>query len=118
MSVRKLKIIRNSIILGTIVVGFILWLQMPAMIQNSKMVHVGTGEQGSKAGALLLLLLPLFALIPLDSKVETHTQNASEQEAAMVARKRKALWGQIGFAILEAVVVIFCMGLGVMAGAN
>lgn len=60
----KLKHIRNIIMIAGIVAAFIIWLFIPWVIENNRLVHVGNGRFGSKIGFLLILGFPLFGLIP------------------------------------------------------
>ena len=60
LTAKKLRIIRNSIIVVGIALAFVIWLQIPSVIENNAWFHVGNGKYGSKLGALLLLFLPAF----------------------------------------------------------
>ena len=58
LTTKQLGFIRNLIIVIGIVLAFILWLHIPAFIENNSLVHVGNGKYGSKLGFLLLMPIP------------------------------------------------------------
>ena len=78
MTIKQLKTIRNLVCVAGILRGFIIWLFLPDTFQNTGFFHIGNGELGSKYGALILLLIQLFAFIPDIGKPEIHTDNPDE----------------------------------------
>jgi len=77
---------------------------------------VGNGEYGTKSMALVFLLFPFFALVPLNEKVESHTIDATEKAKLEEECKKQGLWKQIGIALIELVVICICMMLGIKQG--
>lgn len=75
----KLKHIRNIIMIAGIVAAFIIWLFIPWVIENNRLVHVGNGRFGSKIGFLLILGFPLFGLIPHRPEEEWEKASAKIQ---------------------------------------
>ncbi len=116
LTAKKLRIIRNSIIVVGIALAFVIWLQIPSVIENSALFHVGNGKYGSKMGALLLLFLPLFALIPNKPGDEIHTEDIAERAKIEEEWEVHSLKTQITYAVCETMVACFCMLLGVVLG--
>lgn len=115
LSMGQLKVIRNVFAVLGVVVGFVLWLYMPATFKNSNFFHVGSGEYGAKYGALIILIFPLFAFVPKDSGIpEIHTEDADEREALENANKRKLLELQAIRAVALSIVVWALLGLAVL----
>lgn len=54
LSTKQLKILRNLICVAGIAGGFVLWTFLPDTFRNGRLFHVGNGEFGFKAGALIL----------------------------------------------------------------
>ena len=80
MNTKKMKKVRNMVIIISVVLGFICWLFIPYEFKNSLFFHSGTGMYGTKTVALILLLFPLFALIPDKENNEVHTDDMIERE--------------------------------------
>ncbi len=103
-SLTTLKWIRNGIVWGTMLLGFICWLYMPSEV----LIHLESGRRGSKLALLIVLLLPLFAMIPATDKPEFHVQDAyAEQETERA--QRNSLISNIALAVLLAAVVLGIM---------
>lgn len=113
LSNRKLKIVRNAICAIGIIVGFILWKCLPTAFENTQFFHVGNGKYGSKAGALLLLLLQFVAFIPYKDTEEIHTEDPQERVKIQEARDKNSLKQQVVMAIAMALVIWGVMGLAV-----
>lgn len=64
LSSKNLRWIRNIIMFAGMIIVFILWLQIPPIIENNRLVHVGNGKYGLRLGFLLMVLFPLLGLIP------------------------------------------------------
>ena len=95
LSNNHLKLIRNIVCVLGISVGFLLWWFLPDTFKNTRLFHIGSGEYGSKYGALCFLLIQLFALIPNLDKEEIHTDDAEERAMLTAKRERKELIRQI-----------------------
>lgn len=83
MQAKNMKRVRNIVMASTVVLGFICWLFIPYEFRNSAFFHSGNGEYGTKTAALILLLFPLFALIPDKDNNEVHTEDPVEREKLM-----------------------------------
>ena len=93
---------------------------IPVLIRNTPAVHVGSGKYGLRAGALLLVLLPLFGLIPQKRNSwednEIHTDNAAEriqieQEREAESFKSQLLISALGFiGAFLGITAAICMG--------
>lgn len=113
-SIKQLKIIRNLICVAGILGGFILWLFLPDTFQNTKLFHVGDGGSGFKGGALILLLIQFFALIPDINKPEIHTENPEERAQLEEEYGRKEVVRQIYTAIGLAFTIWIVMGFAAL----
>lgn len=114
MQTKKLKIIRNIIMIATAVLGFIFWLAIPYEFKNSTFFHFGTGEYGTKLGALLLLFLPLFALIPNKDENKVHTDDSVEREKLVEEFALREAKRQVMIAFLLGATVIAIMGIAAL----
>ena len=112
----NLKWIRNAVMAAEMTVLLILWSFIPVLIRNTPAVHVGSGKYGLRAGALLLVLLPLFGLIPQKRNSwednEIHTDNAAEriqieQEREAESFKSQLLISALGF--IGAFFIRYCL---------
>ncbi len=104
MTSKEYRLLRNIVIVIGIVGGFVLWLFIPPVIENNWLFHVGNGQYGSKGWALLLLLIPLFALN--EQKIEVHAEDAELINMARNKTARKGLF----LAILCSGSVLVAMG--------
>lgn len=75
MNANHYRIIRNIAILAGMVIAFIIWLFIPNTFKNTTFFHIGNGEYGSKWGALIILLLPLFSLCFRKGKQEFYSDD-------------------------------------------
>ena len=116
LSSTQLKRIRNIIMIVGIAAAFIIWLFIPWVIENNRLLHVGSGGLGSKLGLLLLLLFPLFALIPNRQSEEIHTDDPVERAMIEEEQERTSAKIQIMFALLEGLTICFVMALGLVLG--
>ena len=114
---KKLTIIRNVIIAVSMIGGLIAWFALPAVIKNSSIIHVGTGQLGLKYGALLVLLFPLFALIPNTKHEDVHTEDSVERAAILEERLAKDRKMQIAIALLELLVIVVVYALWILNAA-
>lgn len=111
---RKFKLLRNIVILATIAIGFGLWLAMPATISNNALFHIGSGESGSKLGALVILLLPFISLTPDKNAPEIHTEDPKEKAKMLEERDLKDSKRQFVLSLIFLVLVSFIMTLGLI----
>lgn len=111
MTSRKLKIIRNIIMLLGTAAAFLIWLGNPAWIENNAAVHVGTGRYGTKAGSLIVLLFPLVTLIPHRPNAEIHTADEGERAGILEEREKRSARLQIIWAAAMSAVAcsVMCM---------
>lgn len=97
------------------IVGFIIWKYVPAIIKNSPQFHVGNDAYGSKNGMLLLLPLPLFALCSTRQKYELEFHGDDEAYRTKVQNEydqSRWLCGMItALALSFLVIVLMIMGL-------
>ena len=113
-SVRQLKIMRNLICAAGIVGGFVLWMFLPNTFQNTSLFHVGNGEYGFKAGALILLLIQFFAFIPGTNKAEIHSTDPEERVKLEEELVRKDTLRQVYTALGLALTIWAIMGLAAL----
>ncbi len=109
LSLKTLKLIRNIIIIAGIAGGLIIWLGVPDMILNNRLVHVGNGRYGSKIGMLIILGLPLFSLFPYTVQEEIHSDDEAERAKLEEEAQRANVSTQISLGIFRAIVVWFIM---------
>ena len=114
LSIKTLKRVRNSIILIGILISFLIWLAMPAVFQNTKFFHVGSGTYGHKAGALLGVALPLLTFVATlffkVNKPEFHAEGDEEFQKAELERiQKEELLIEIGTATFLSLMAIVCM---------
>jgi len=114
MSAKQMKTIRNIIMGATVVIGFICWLAMPYEFKNTGLFHVGSGEYGTKPCALILLLFPLFALIPDKENSEVHTDDPSEREKLIKKYELKEAKRQLLTAIYVGITVVAILGIAAL----
>ena len=116
MSSTRLKRIRNIIMVAGIVAAFIIWLFIPWVIENNRLVHVGNGRFGSKIGFLLILGLPLFGLIPHRPDEEIHTDDPVERARIEEEWEIASAKLQIIFTAAEGATACFVMFLAIVFG--
>ena len=76
---KQLRAIRISIIVSGMLISFCIWLFWSDVINNNALYHVGNGKSGSKAGALLIVLIPLFGFCPSGMNEEIHSEDSMER---------------------------------------
>lgn len=108
-SVTALKVTRNIIVFGSMIVALLIWFFVPKTFSNSAFFHVGNGATGSKIGVLILIPLPLFALIKPKRKEEYHGNDEALIHNMETDTQKSNLISQIVIAIGEAIVVIGLM---------
>ena len=75
---KQLRTIRIITIIIGMLISFVIWLFLPNVINNNALFHVGNGRYGSKIGALLIMLIPLFGFIPARIAEEIHSEDLME----------------------------------------
>ena len=76
---KQLRIIRILTVVIGMLISFCIWLFWPDVINNNPLYHVGNGKYGSKIGALLILLIPLFGFCPSGLNEEIHSTDPIER---------------------------------------
>lgn len=114
MTSKQMKILRNIIMVVTVVLGFLCWLAMPYEFKNSSLFHAGNGEYGNKMVALILLLFPLFSLIPDKSDSEVHTDDPVERAKILEEYSKKDAKRQLDTAIGIGLAVVGVMGVAAL----
>ena len=117
LTAKELTIIRNVIVAVTMIGGLIVWFVLPSVVKNSSIIHVGNGQFGTKIGALVVLLFPLFALIPNTKHEDIHTDDPAEREAIVDERLKKDRKMQIAIAILELLIIALIYALWILNAA-
>lgn len=82
--------------------------------KNSTFFHFGTGEYGTKLGALFLLFLPLFALIPNKDENKVHTDDSVERDKLVEEFALREAKRQVMIAFFLGVTVIAIMGIAAL----
>ena len=101
---KQLRTIRILIIVIGLLISFCIWLFWPDVINNNALYHVGNGKYGSKIGALLLVLIPLFGFIPCRTDEEIHSKDSMERADLKEKFDKRAEEIQIA-------VALFCSGV-------
>lgn len=114
LSIKQLKIVRNLVCVAGILGGFILWTFLPDTFRNTSLFHIGNGEFGFKAGALILLLIQFFAFIPNTQQEEIHTEDPEERAKLEEERARENAHRQAFTAIFLSLTIWIIMGLAVL----
>ena len=109
---KQLKTIRIFIIIIGILISFVIWLFLPDVINNNALFHVGNGKYGSKLGALLLVLIPLFGFIPGRMDEEIHTKDSMERVELKEKFDKRSEEIQIAVAFFCSVVACLAMLCG------
>lgn len=106
---KKLKTVRNILIFGGIIVGFLIWLAVPSILKNSVLNLATDDSYGSKYLLLPSLSLPLFAF--LDGKKRQDIYSEDEEERARIIEETETIIArdQIIYAIVEDCIVIVFM---------
>ena len=98
---QQLRTIRIFVIVVGILISFFIWLSWPDVINNNALYHVGNGKYGSKIGALLILLIPLFGFCPSGMNEEIHSTDPIERAELQEKLNKRAEETQL-------VVSLFC----------
>lgn len=106
---KQLKTIRISIILIGILFSFCIWLFWPNVINNNPLYHVGNGKYGSKIGALLIVLIPLFGFCPSGMNEEIHSTDLVERAELQEKLDKRAEKMQIAVALFCSMVACLVM---------
>lgn len=106
---KKLRLIRNLLIIGGILVGFIIWLFAPSVLNGHGLFNLGNSEYGSKLFMIPTLILPLFALFGTRQRPDVSLVDESERARIIEENTKSALRDQIAYAIIEDVIVIIFM---------
>lgn len=114
MTIKQLKTIRNLVCVVGILGGFIIWIFLPDTFQNTSFFHVGNGESGYKFGALILLLIQLFAFIPDIGKPEIHTEDPDERVKLEEQRGKNEALRQVYTALGLALTIWVVFGLAAL----
>ena len=114
LSSLQLRTIRIFTIIIGMLISFVIWLFLPDVISNNALFHVGNGKYGSKMGALLLVLIPLFGFIPGRMGEEIHTKDSMERGALKEKLDKKSEEIQLAVALLCSVVACLAMLCGLI----
>lgn len=98
LSSKALVFIRNCVVFGAMIIGAVIWLMLP----GQTIIHLESRAVGSKMLLLILLVLPLFALIPCYDLPEFHT-DAEENRIELEKAKQNNAVIQIALAVMLAV---------------
>ncbi|MCR4617433.1 MAG: hypothetical protein K5669_04495 [Lachnospiraceae bacterium] len=113
MDTKRYRLLRNIFIIAGIVIAFIIWLFMPSTFKNTSLFHVGSGEYGSKWGALILLPIPLFALFIRKKKLEFYGDDEeykkSEHEKTDKKNMQSGMITALGLSLL--IIALMTVGL-------
>ncbi|MBP3593511.1 MAG: hypothetical protein J6J44_03205 [Lachnospiraceae bacterium] len=114
LSSQQLRTIRIFTIIIGMLICFVIWLCLPDVINNNALFHVGNGKTGSKLGALLLVLIPLFGFIPGRMEEEIHTKDSKERVELKEKFDRKSEEIQLAVSLLCSVVACLVMLCGLV----
>ena len=106
---KQLRAIRVLVIIGGILIGFCIWLSIPDVINNNALYHVGNGENGSKAGMLLIVLIPLFGFIPCRTGEEIHSTDETERAELQEKYDKRSEEIQLTIALFCSVIACLVM---------
>lgn len=109
---KKLKHVRNMLILSGIVIGFLIWLAVPSVLSISLLNETGNGY-ASKLLIVPVLGLPFFALLDTRNRQDIIVKN--EEEHALVLEKEECIAAreQVIYAIVEDVIVVAFMTVAI-----
>lgn len=106
---KQLRTIRILIIVSGMLISFCIWLFWPDIINNNDLYHVGNGKYGSKMGALLIVLIPLFGFIPCRTDEEIHSEDSMERAELQEKYDKRAEEIQLVVALFCSVTACFVM---------
>ena len=87
---KQLRTVRILIMVIGMLISFCIWLCWSDVINNNALYHVGNGKNGSKMGALLIVLIPLFGLCLSGEKEEIHSKDSMERAELQEEIDKKA----------------------------
>ena len=111
---KQLRTIRRVIIVAGMLMCFIIWLFIPDVIKNNALFHVGNGKYGSKLGALIVVLIPLFGFIPARMDEEIHTKDPVERAELQEKFDRRSEEMQLVIAFVCSLSACFVMLCGII----
>ena len=106
---KQLRTFRIFITVSGILISFGIWLLWPDVIKNNALYHVGNGEYGSKIGALLIVLIPLFGFIPCRAEDEIHSNDLLERAELQEKFDKRAETTQVAVALFCSMVACLVM---------
>ncbi len=106
---KRLGIIRNLVVIAGIIVGSVIWLFIPTTIKNSSIMHIGTGEYGSKLGLLIALPLPLFSYFFHRKKLDFYGTDEDLKNEEQEKSDKQQMWMGLVTALLEVGIVLALM---------
>ena len=113
---KQLKTIRLITIFTGMFLCFIIWLFIPDVIKNNAFFHVGNGKYGSKMGALLVVLIPLFGFIPHRVDEEIYTKDPKERAELQEKLDRRSEEIQLAVSLFCSLISCFVMLCGLLLG--
>lgn len=111
---KQLRTIRILIIVSGMLISFYIWLFFPSVIKNNALYHVGNGKYGSKMGALLIALIPLFGFIPCRTDEEIHSKDLKERAELQEKFDKRAEETQLAVALFCSVTSCLVMFGGLL----
>ena len=113
MNTGKYRLLRNIFIIAGIVIALIIWFFVPNTFKNTAIFHIGSGEYGTKWGALALLPIPLFSLCFRQKKLEFYGDDEEykklEQEKADKKSMQLGMVTALGLSLL--IIAVMTVGL-------
>ena len=98
------KIIRNVLIIGTIIGGFICWINIPSETAIHYDITFSPDAYGNKIYLLIIFILPLFSLFPFVSEEEYHVESEENMNKLRKNARTNAII-QLIFAIILSLIV-------------
>ena len=106
---KQLRIIRILTVVIGMLISFCIWLFCSDVINNNALYHVGNGKYGSKIGALLIVLIPLFGFIPCRTDEENHSEDPMERAELQEKIDKRAEESQLYVALFCSMVACLVM---------
>ena len=106
---RQLRTIRIFTIVIGMLISFCIWLFWSDVINNNALYHEGNGKYGSKIGALLIVLIPLFGFIPCRAEDEIHSNDLLERAELQEKFDKRAETTQVAVALFCSMVACLVM---------
>lgn len=95
MSIKKLKVIRDFVICGSVLLNLIVWILMPSFFRSVGSIHFFDSEYISKYVALPFVPVPFAFYIPSNKFEEIHTDDPIEHQKIAEKRKEKVVKSQL-----------------------